>query len=1381
MGTVTVGVQRPANEDRSLLMSEFEALQSRIGCVFTLDACCNNDGSHALLDKYCSVDKSFFEYNCAGETVWLNPPFAEAGKFLKHYLYCKKQQPHTTSAVILLPKWGNSRWGGLLANMQLVKEYPKGYHLFEAPSLNPDTADSSRHKLPGIPWPVQAWYDPPASAVSHAATAAAAAVAADSVASDRMLMALTGKVAGASARIDVDSFASGPVLDLSFAKRCGIALPQPDGGSMQLADKTVIHTRGTVRVLVQLGAYRASIVCTVVDLHGAHDLILGDSWLRATSAVLDYGAETLTVFKGKRRFTIKSPNTAASEKQSAATGSRPMSAMQFKRALRKGNPGYLVVLKCVDEDEPDDLLPKAVPDWNGTPDDDPDVVLFVKQKYMDLGQEIPAGPPPDRGIDHVIKLIDGAKPQYRRSFRLSPAEYEEMKRQITEFLAKGWIVPSNSPWGSPLLFVPKKDGGLRMVIDYRAVNKLTVRNAYPLPNIADLHDRLHGAAWFTALDLASGYYQFRLNQEDQPLTALTTPLGLFQFTVLPMGLTNAPSTFQAVMNRVLGKYSDFCLVYLDDILIFSKTKEDHVRHVQLVMAALREQKFYLRLHKCAFGRSEVAYLGHIVGREGLKPDPKKVSAVADWPVPKDIHQLRSFLGLTNYFRKFILGYSVLVKPLTDQLKAAQAGIRWSAEAQQAFENVKTSLCSAPVLRLPDFEKKFELVADACDHGVGALLMQDGHPCCFLSKKFSPAEANYTTGEKELLAVVYALQEWRCYLEGLNFTVVTDHNPLTFFHQQQTLSRRQARWYEYMSRFVFQWEYRPGRINVADPLSRRPEPSAAQFALSALTRSQAAAPSAAAAPPAKSAVPPAPAKPSRKRKQTEPLTVEDNSFQKGGAEESLFDPEAPELKDLMTRCREGYLQDPWFSKASNTGELEARDGLWWLGDRLVIPDWNDLRLECMEAIHDTPFSGHLGVHKSIRRATRIYWWPTIRMDVKSHVLTCTLCQRNKPRNERRAGQMTPLQIPGRRWESVSMDLITDLPQTENGKDAICVFVDRLTKMVHLYPCTTKISARGLALAFMYEVFRHHGVPREIVSDRDPRITSLFWKEVCRLLGVKQCLSTAYHPQSDGQTERMNRTVEEILRHYVGPRQDDWDERLPGVEFAINDAWQENIGNTPFMLNFGQHPLTPASMEIDTKVPAAQAFGKDLEKALARAKTLLEAAQQRQKSYADKRAKHVQHDVGTVVLLNTKNIRFKGCRKLLPRWIGPFQITERIGTQAYRLALPPTMKRLHDVFHVSLLAPYRDNGRVKPPPIPLDVDEDGEWYEVEAILDRREVRYGGRKNKRTGRKSRERIKVEYCVKWLGYSAEHNTWEPEENLNDLAIKSWQDRQAQLQARGR
>jgi hypothetical protein len=230
------------------------------------------------------------------------------------------------------------------------------------------------------------------------------------------------------------------------------------------------------------------------------------------------------------------------------------------------------------------------------------------------------------------------------------------------------------------------------------------------------------------------------------------------------------------MNRVLGKYSDFCLVYLDDILIFSKTKEDHVRHVQLVLDALREQKFYLRLKKCAFGRSEVGYLGHIVGREGLKPDPKKVSAVADWPVPKDMHQLRSFLGLTNYFRKFILGYSVLVKPLTDQLKAGQPGIRWYAECQQAFKHVKAALCSAPVLQLPDFEKHFEVVADACDYGVGALLMQDGHPCCFLSKKFIPAESNYATGEKELLAVVYALQEWRCYLEGVHFTVVTDHNP-----------------------------------------------------------------------------------------------------------------------------------------------------------------------------------------------------------------------------------------------------------------------------------------------------------------------------------------------------------------------------------------------------------------------------------------------------------------------------------------------------------------------------------------------------------------------------------------------------------------------------
>ena len=1349
--------------DRNILRSEFEALQSAIGRAFTLDACCNEDGSNSLVSgAFCSPAKSFLEFDCAGQTVWLNPPFDRADDFLQWYNHCKAKSPHNTSAVILLPKWFKPKWTGLLAGKQLLREYPKGYCLFEAPPL--DSAQTGgRQRMPGIPWPVQTWYCPPATVPPTSSADGATDSTAANTDGGRMLMAFTGKVNGAMARIDVDSFAGGPIVDVQFLRRSGTAVPRADGHTVQLADKTMLPTRGTVRVLVQLGSYRARVTCTIVDLNGAHDLILGDTWLRAARAIIDYGAGTLVLHKGKKKVTVKSPAASCTsqpqQNASAAASIRPLSAMQFKRAVRRGNRAYLVVLRVVDDDNPDDLLPRKVEDeWNGSPDDDPEIIALVKREYMDLGREIPPGPLPDRGIDHVIQLIDGASPQHRRSYRLSPLELAEVKRQIAEFLAKGWITPSCSPWGAPLLFVPKKDGGLRMVIDYRAINKLTVANRYPLPRIDDLLDKLQGMQFATCLDLASGYYQIPINEEDQPKTAFSTPMGLYEFKVLPMGLSNSPATFQAVMNIFLQPYiGDFCLVYLDDIIIYSRTKEEHMKHVQLVLDRLKEHQFYLRLHKCAFGRAEVTYLGHVVGRDGLKPDPKKTSAVADWPVPSDLHQLRSFLGLTNYFRKFILGYSVLVKPLTDRLRQGAPTPWWNAECQEAFDGVKHALCTAPVLQLPDCSKPFELVADACNTGLGALLMQDGHPCCFLSKKFKPAECNYPTTEQELLAVVYALQEWRCYLEGSVFTVVTDHNPLTFFSTQATLSRRQARWQEYMSRFHYRWEYRPGRINVADPLSRRPPDDPIRITVSVLTRSKAAVPR-----PTAEATPSAP-KQTRKRKR---VTFEDTARTEAvaaAAEPPSQDLSGPEYSSFLERCRKGYAEDPWFRHASHTEELTAKDGLWWHKDRLVIPDWDNLRSECMEAVHDAPFSGHLGVRKTLKQADRIYWWPTLSKDVTSYVTTCDMCQRNKARNEKPAGSLRPLPVPGKRWESVSMDLITDLPPTAKGNTAICVFVDRLTKMVHYHPCRTSISAQELAHVFVTEVFRLHGVPRELISDRDPRFTSLFWKEVCRALGVKQGMSTSHHPQTDGQTERANRTLEEMLRHYVSANQDDWDRILPLAEFATNNAWQESVQNTPFMLNYGQHPLTPASLLIDTKVPAARAFGQDMDEALQRAKQLLTAAQQRQKAYADKRTRDVHLDVGQQVLLSTKHIRLKvnGTPKLLPHWIGPFTIKERVGDQAYRLDLPASLRRIHDVFHVSLLAPYRSDGRVQPPPLPIDIDEEGEWFEVEAVLDRRERRIG---RSRTP-------KVEYLIKWKGYGAEHNTWEPDRNLNASAVQAYKD----------
>ena len=368
-------------------------------------------------------------------------------------------------------------------------------------------------------------------------------------------------------------------------------------------------------------------------------------------------------------------------------------------------------------------------------------------------------------------------------------------------------------------------------------------------------------------------------------------------------------------------------------------------------------------------------------------------------------------------------------------------------------------------------------------------------------------------------------------------------------------------------------------------------------------------------------------------------------------------------------------------------------------------------------------------------------------------------------------LQPLQIPIRRWESISVDLITQLPMTTSGNTQIVVFVDRLSKMVHFAAVPTAFTAFGMARLYVHTIIRAHGVQRDIVSDRDSLFTSEFWDELTASLGTHLAMSTAYHPATDGQTERTNRTLEEMLRHFVSPTQDDWDKHLDAAEFAINNAWQESVQNTPFMLNTGQHPLTPASIDIDFKIPAAKAFSEDLQEAVELAKSAWTSAQQRQAQYANQKRRDVHYKVGDSLLLSTKNIRLKnpGARKLLPKWIGPYKVLSKVGKVAYHLDLPEAL-RIHDVFHVSLLRPYDASGTVQPPP-PILIEGEEE-FEVDRILDHRD-----RKLRKKGSAR------QFLVKWLGYGPEHNSWEPEKNLHkcqqSLSIywKSLEQRQSALE----
>ncbi|GFR52906.1 hypothetical protein Agub_g15551 [Astrephomene gubernaculifera] len=1053
------------------------------------------------------------------------------------------------------------------------------------------------------------------------------------------------------------------------------------------------------------------------ELTDAASYILGSATLDKYAAVLDFGARCLRLRKGT--LTCKVPVCFASSTPDASPPVVNFAAAALcqqavpetvgrkaaVRMLRKGAHALLVRPKL--------QLNNAVPQ---SADKDPQVEALLEE-YADVFREIP-GLPPMRPVDHTIPLMPEAQPVSRPMYRHSPLELDEVKRQVTDLLKKGMIRPSTSPYSAPILFVGKKDGTLRMCIDYRGLNAATVKNKYPLPRVDDLLDKLKGSAYFSSIDLQQGYNQIRIADSDIPKTAFRTPYGHYEYTVLSFGLVNAPATFQAVMDRTFRQYIDkFVVCYLDDILVYSKTKEEHLEHLRLVFDILRKQQLYAKRSKCHWAQSQVEYLGHIVSVDGVRMDPRKTAAVRDWPVPTNVQELRKFLGLTNYFRKFIARYSVLAAPLTSLTgkNAFSSPAAWTPACQAAFDAIKRTVAGDIVLRFPDFSLPFrvEVITDASLYGTGAVLLQEGRPVAFTSKKFSSAKRNYTTGEQELLAVLHALREWRCYLEGRPFVVKTDHKPLTFLQGVPTLNRRQARWMEYMARFNYNWEYLSGSLNIADALSRHPNLHA--VFLSAVTRSQT----------AQSAQP-------------------------------------PSVSEFAARIKRGYSTDPWFTVAKNTARLTSDRGFWVRtdGDRrqFVVPNDDALRRDLLRKFHDGPLAGHPGCTRLVELLRRTFWWPRMAKDAENYVLCCSECQANKPLSGKGHGLLQPLPIPNAPWESVSMDFVVALPKTEGGYDAVLVLVDRLTKMTHLAPTTTACTAEQTARLFFDNVVRLHGVPANVVSDRGPQFASKFWAALGELLSMRVNLSTAYHPQTDGQTERVNRTLGDMLRNFAGRNPSAWDTYLTAAEFALNNAVNRSSGQSPFFLMYGFHPALPVWRELDVSVPAAKTFAKSFVSRLAEAKACLEAAQQRAADYYNRNKKDVVFTPGQLVMLSTKNLRSRvtGPRKLLPRWVGPFPVVRMVGYAAVELRLPSDM-RVHSTFHVSLVRPYREADESSPSvtkePGPVAWINNEPQYSVERILDYRLRRV------RSGR--RHRNVHEYLVKWLGYSSEHNSWEPAANF--------------------
>ena len=1160
----------------------------------------------------------------------------------------------------------------------------------------------------------------------------------------RRLFTLQATVCGKPARCLIDSGGGGNFISTTFAKNNDISLTRsPSATRVVLADgRSHTISQGVQNAELCIASYRDSLDLEAVPL-GHYEIILGVPWLERTNPQIDWRTRRLTLQDQQKQTHVLEAEQA----------SGTLSRSALKRQLRKGQVIEIYAIKVEHQ-------------ASGSSSTSEDATrneheLRVMQEYADVFAE-PPGLPPSRDVDHHIELVPGAAPTGRPMARMSPSELDELKKQLQQLTDSGFIRPSKSPFGSAVLFVKKKDGTMRMCVDYRALNNVTVKNRYPLPRIDELFDRLQGAKCFSKIDLRSGYHQIRIAPADVPKTAFRTRYGHFEYLVMPFGLTNAPATFMQLMNDIFRPYLDsFVLVFIDDILIYSRNQQEHEEHVRQVMEVLRRHQLFAKLSKCELFRGSVEFLGHRVDADGLHMLSDKVQAVRDWPTPCSVEEVRSFLGTVGYYRKFIRMFSEVAAPITELLQKEQA-FRCTDEHQRAFEQLKSAMTQQPLLVLPDVHRPYMVTTDASGYAVGATLSQDHgrgqQPVAFLSKKMLPAERNYPVHEQELLAIIVALREWRHYLSGARFTIVvkTDHKSLQFFKSQPHLSARQTRWLDLIAEFDFIIEYQEGKSNVvADALSRRrdhkPRTSEVVSALPEAAQTPVCAPLLQVA-----------------------VLSDAGPASTGGAAAAPTAPTGATSVEcqLASTIAAAYAADPAcaavlrrpaeFSQLSVSavdGLIRDRDGRVW------VPADQSLRTLILQECHDAPTSGHLGSAKTVELVTRRFSWPNMYRDIKRYVATCLACQSNKPSLQAVAGLLQPLEVPEMPWSCVTMDLITQLPKTRQGHDAIVVFVCKLTKMAHYVATQTTVDAPTLAVLFFEQVVRHHGLPAVIVSDRDVRFTSLFWRALWQQLGTKLAMSTAFHPQTDGQTERQNRTLEEMLRAYVSYQQDDWDQWLVAAEMAYNNAVQTSTQQTPYYLNSGHHPRLPLDAAVKPEAQSNNAAAADriadLHGCLEAARAALRRAQQRQASYADAGRRELELSEGDQVLLSTEHLRVRDAdrtKKLMSKYIGPFVIRRKVSAVAYELQLPATL-RVHPVFHVSKLKPYRDGAATFPArrqvvdrPPPELIDEDGEeQWEVDAILKKRTIQRGRARHPR----------IEYLVRWRGYPEWEATWEPLQHL--------------------
>jgi hypothetical protein len=924
---------------------------------------------------------------------------------------------------------------------------------------------------------------------------------------------------------------------------------------------------------------------------------------------------------------------------------------------------------------------------------------------------------------HRIILKDPDKAINGRLFKLPSRYLHHLKDFIDENLKAGRIRPSCSNMTAGTWMVLKKDPDARprVVHDYRALNDNTVKDYTPLPDQDEVIRACARAKLRGKIDFPSAYSQIWMDINDISKTAFKTPFGLYEWLVMPQGLCNAVGTFQRYMNWLLRDHiGRFCYVYLDDITYWADAEEELLERARAILDIFKDVGLIASSTKSILVADEIGFLGHIISTRGIEVEPAKVDAIQQFPRPKNPGDIRSFNGLVNYIAQFIPDLARWSSILSDLTKK-NTPFKWTAEHQVAFDTIKQLAASTPILQPLDYSspEPIMLVADASDNAIGGYIGQgldhlSLRPAGFHSRSLNSHERNYPTHDKEMLAIIDTEEKFKPQLLGTRFEILTDHAPLVHFNSQKNLNARQIRWNEKHAQYDASIRYIPGIKNVvADALSRYPPPESEPDDATELEELEICA-----------------------------LSVLE------------YDPK------ILLKVKDHYKDDSFFKAIIQAPEeypiYQFDEGLLFFEGRLCIPNHRETRESLLKQYHDA--NSHFGFRKTYANISTDYFWPNLHTDVKKYIQSCVSCATNKSTNQRPAGLLHPMPIPAERFSEIAMDFVGPIPKCK-GFDMILVMTDRLTNYIKIEPTTQHATAPDIAELVYRSWYRQFGLPKAITSDRDKLFTSRFWKELARRIGIELRMSTSYHPQTDGATERANKTVIEALRHYVNRRQTDWVDHLIHVEASFNNSVNATTAKTPTEMLYGTTlRLFPTPIPEPSRVPAVEDYIENIQESIKIAKDGHVAAKTHQTTRANKRRRpDPALNVGDKVYVDTHqirtNIKRKGrSAKFYPRYIGPFEIIQtKPTTSTYKLSLPSEYKKLHPVFHISRLRlsvpndPELFPGRE--PPRPPPVVEGTEVYEIEHIVDHKDTRQGRR----------------YLVHWLGYPDSDDEWIHEGEMGD------------------